>query len=170
MEREAIRQAQTPDELFLGTISSPVGSVRVVASARWVFGVYLAAQEVPHVCVPGRSALLRRALLELQEYFDGTRRIFDWPLCAHGTPFQRSVWSQLRGIPFGATRSYADIATELGRPSACRAVGAANGQNPHSIVVPCHRVVGKNGKLTGYAGGVAQKAWLLAHEARASGS
>jgi methylated-DNA-[protein]-cysteine S-methyltransferase len=170
MQRDALQREPTKEELFLGTVPSPVGVVRVVASARWVYGVYLPSQEVPHGSVPGSSELLRRALSELQEYFGGTRQTFDWPLHADGTPFQRLVWAQLSAIPFGATRSYADIASALGRPTASRAVGAANGQNPHSIVVPCHRVLGKSGKLTGYAGGVAQKAWLLAHEAKTSAS
>jgi methylated-DNA-[protein]-cysteine S-methyltransferase len=140
--------------------------VRVVASEHWVYGVYLPAQVLPHACAPGSSALLRRAMGELDQYFGGARKAFDWPLRALGTEFQRRVWGRLIHIPFGATRTYGDIAAELGTPAACRAVGAANGQNPHSLVVPCHRVLGKSGKLTGYAGGVEQKAWLLRHEAK----
>jgi methylated-DNA-[protein]-cysteine S-methyltransferase len=164
MQREKEQMDQAPEELFLGTVPSPVGLVRVVASERWVYGVYLPSQELPHGSVPGSSPLLRRALSELHEYFEGTRQTFDWPLRAYGTLFQRRVWSQLTAIPFGATRCYGDIATALGRPGASRAVGAANGQNPHSIVVPCHRVVGKDGDVTGYRWGVARKRALLAGE------
>lgn len=110
--------------------------------------------------------MLRRAAAQLGEYFSGRRRDFDLPLAPVGTPFQRSAWRALAGIPFGETRTYAQQAQTLGRPTATRAVGAANGRNPISIVVPCHRVVGRDGRLTGYAGGVETKAWLLAHEAR----
>jgi methylated-DNA-[protein]-cysteine S-methyltransferase len=107
---------------------------------------------------------LRATATQLGEYFAGTRMTFDLPLDPHGTDFQRAVWQQLSAIPHGETRSYADIARALGQPTATRAVGAANGRNPLSIVVPCHRVVGSNGALTGFAGGIAAKRWLLAHE------
>jgi methylated-DNA-[protein]-cysteine S-methyltransferase len=101
---------------------------------------------------------------QLTEYFAGERREFDLPLRAAGTPFQQSVWSALREIPYGETRSYADIAREVGRPNAVRAVGAANGSNPLAIVVPCHRVIASDGRLAGYGGGVSLKARLLAME------
>ena len=99
--------------------------------------------------------------MQLQEYFGGTRQVFDVPLAPQGTLFQMEVWRVLRTIPYGETQSYADIAEQIGRPKAVRAVGAANGRNPLSIFVPCHRVIGKNGSLTGYAGGLAQKSVLL---------
>jgi methylated-DNA-[protein]-cysteine S-methyltransferase len=109
--------------------------------------------------------VLRETARQLDEYFAGQRREFDLPLDPRGTDFQRSVWTALRAIPFGETRSYGELARQLGNPSAMRAVGAANGGNPISIVVPCHRVIGANGSLTGFGGGLDAKAWLLAHEA-----
>jgi methylated-DNA-[protein]-cysteine S-methyltransferase len=106
------------------------------------------------------------AALQLREYFEGRRRRFDLPLAPAGTPFQLEVWSQLSLIPYGETRSYLDVANAIGRPSACRAVGAANGANPLPIVVPCHRVIGTNGSLTGFGGGLDLKRQLLGMEAR----
>lgn len=102
---------------------------------------------------------------ELAEYFDGRRTEFQVRISLRGTPFQQSVWARLREIGYGQTASYGEIASQLGNPNAVRAVGSANGRNPISIVVGCHRVVGGNGALTGYAGGLAAKAWLLTHEA-----
>jgi len=102
---------------------------------------------------------------QLRAFFAGELRIFELPLRMAGTPFQRLVWEGLLGIPFGATLSYAELARRIGRPGASRAVGAANGRNPISIVVPCHRVIGANGTLTGYGGGLDRKEWLLRHEA-----
>ena len=102
---------------------------------------------------------------QLREYFAGSRQKFDLPLDFRGTDFQRAVWSTLLKIPFGETRSYSDIATAIGKPAAVRAVGAANGRNPISLIAPCHRVIGMSGALTGFGGGLDAKAWLLAHEA-----
>ncbi len=107
------------------------------------------------------------ATRQLREYFDGERRSFALPLAARGTDFQRRVWSELSEIPHGRTRSYGEIAEAIGQPTASRAVGAANGRNPISIVVPCHRVIGASGALTGYGGGMDRKRWLLNHEAEA---
>ena len=104
------------------------------------------------------------AASQLAEYFEGKRREFDLPLAPSGTPFQLSVWEVLRTIPYGATRSYLDVANAIGKPAACRAVGAANGANPLPIVVPCHRVIGANGSLTGFGGGIDVKRRLLALE------
>ena len=101
---------------------------------------------------------------ELRRYFSGERIQFSCPLDLHGTPFQLAVWQALQAIPYGETRSYGQIAQAIGRPSASRAVGAANGANPVAIIVPCHRVIGSNGALTGYGGGVPTKAWLLSLE------
>jgi methylated-DNA-[protein]-cysteine S-methyltransferase len=106
---------------------------------------------------------------QLAAYFRGERRSFDLPLAPRGTEFQQLVWHALQRIPCGETRSYSDIAREIGRPAAVRAVGAANGANPIPIVIPCHRVVGSNGSLTGFGGGIETKRWLLAHEARVAG-
>jgi methylated-DNA-[protein]-cysteine S-methyltransferase len=111
-----------------------------------------------------RHPMLVEAERQLAEYFDGRRKEFTLPLDVSGTAFQRAVWNALSTIPFGETRSYADIAAQIGNPKAVRAVGAANGRNPVSIVVPCHRVVGSSGSLTGFAGGLEIKARLLAFE------
>jgi methylated-DNA-[protein]-cysteine S-methyltransferase len=108
--------------------------------------------------------VLRDTARQLTEYFHGRRRAFDLPLDFRGTDFQRQVWSSLLSIPFGETRSYLDVACALGNPAAVRAVGAANGRNPISIIAPCHRVIGTDGGLTGFGGGLEAKAWLLAHE------
>ena len=114
--------------------------------------------------------VLDQAARELEQYFEGKRRTFSSPLAAAGTPFQREVWDALAAIPFGQSRSYAEIATAIGRSRAVRAVGAANGANPLSIFVPCHRVIGADGKLTGYGGGLPAKAWLLGHERKVAAS
>jgi methylated-DNA-[protein]-cysteine S-methyltransferase len=109
--------------------------------------------------------VLLEAARQLADYFDGRRRQFDLALDASGTPFQQQVWAALRTIPYGETRSYSQIAEQIGRPRAVRAVGAANGRNPISIVTPCHRVIGAGGALTGFAGGLEVKARLLEFEA-----
>lgn len=111
------------------------------------------------------NAHTERARAQLAEYFNGLRQAFDLPLAPQGTDFQRRVWQALSTIPFGETRCYAEIAEQLGCKGGQRAVGAANGRNPLAIVVPCHRVIGSDGRLTGYAGGIGRKQWLLAHEA-----
>jgi O-6-methylguanine DNA methyltransferase len=108
---------------------------------------------------------LRQAVDQLERYFAGERIQFTCPLDLHGTPFQLQMWNALTRIPYGETRSYAEIACEIERPNAVRAVGAANGANPVAIIVPCHRVIGSNGSLTGYGGGLPTKAWLLDLEA-----
>ena len=107
---------------------------------------------------------LAAAVRQLGEYFGGTRREFDLPLRSQGTPFQTRVWRELVEIPYGQTWSYGELAQRIDKPSASRAVGLANGRNPISIVVPCHRVIGADGSLTGYGGGLERKRWLLAHE------
>ncbi|MBA3820425.1 MAG: methylated-DNA--[protein]-cysteine S-methyltransferase [Deltaproteobacteria bacterium] len=151
--------------LTMMKIESPVGELRLVASPTGIAGLYLPVQVAP-ATVDGRTPLLERAAAQLTAYFAGERQVFDLPLEPRGTAFQRLVWGALGEIPYGTLRSYGDLARRLGRPSASRAVGAANGKNPLSILVPCHRVVGANGSLTGYAGGVAAKSWLLDHERR----
>jgi len=115
-----------------------------------------------------REAFFAEAARQLEEYFLGRLRSFDLPLAPQGTPFQLRVWKALRRIPYGETRSYLDVAEGLGVPRAVRAVGAANGRNPIAIVIPCHRVIGSNGSLTGYGGGIELKARLLALEGAAA--
>ena len=107
------------------------------------------------------APVLMQAERELEEYFAGRRTAFSVPLSMHGTPFQMAVWAALRAIPYGETRSYGELARRIGRPGACRAVGMANHVNPLPILVPCHRVVGADGHLTGYAGGLDVKKYLL---------
>jgi len=113
----------------------------------------------------GRSDVLEETAAQLEEYFARARTSFDLPLDLRGTPFQVAAWEALAAIPYGETRAYAEQAARIGRPNAVRAIGAANGRNPISIVLPCHRVVGSDGSLTGFAGGLEVKAALLAFEA-----
>lgn len=152
-------------------IPSPVGPLRLVATDAALTGVYFAQHRrapaptsSPDAAAATQHPVLARAAAELAEYFAGARSAFSVDLAPEGTDFQKAVWSALREIPFGAKVSYAELGRRLGRPSASRAVGSANARNPLSIIVPCHRVVGATGALTGYAGGVDAKAWLLAHE------
>jgi methylated-DNA-[protein]-cysteine S-methyltransferase len=111
------------------------------------------------------NKFLRECVAQLDEYFDRRRTSFDIPLDLNGTPFQRAVWRALLLIPYGSTWSYGKLASQIGRPNASRAVGGANHRNPVSIIVPCHRVIGGDGSLTGYGGGLWRKEWLLLHEA-----
>lgn len=113
-----------------------------------------------------RFGAIKEAAQQLDAYWAGELFDFDLPLAPQGTPFQHKVWGALRAIPYGTTATYGEIARSIGSPTACRAVGAANGRNPIAIVVPCHRVIGANGKLTGYAGGLDMKEQLLGHERR----
>lgn len=151
-------------------IDSPVGTLRLVASNAGLVAILWPDDR------PGRVPLgpttedaahpvLVRTAAQVTDYFAGKRRAFDVPLDFRGTDFQRSVWQALLTIPYGETRSYAQIAHQIGRPSASRAVGAANGRNPVSIIAPCHRVIGTGGALTGFAGGLEAKRMLLDLEA-----
>jgi methylated-DNA-[protein]-cysteine S-methyltransferase len=149
--------------LSMATMPSPVGVLRLYAASDGLVGLYLPAQAAP-TAVERRVDVLGRAVAQLTEYFAGHRHAFDLPLAPHGTRFQVLVWEALTRILLGETRSYGELARSLGRPLASRAVGAANGKNPISIIVPCHRLIGSSGDLTGYAGGLAAKRWLLDHE------
>lgn len=115
-----------------------------------------------------KSSLLLKAATELEEYFAGNRQIFDIPLAPEGTEFQKKVWQALLQIPYGETRSYKEIAIASGSPKGCRAAGMANNRNPIAIIIPCHRVIGADGKLVGYAGGLDLKSKLLNHEKNAN--
>jgi len=157
--------------LYTITMHSPVGDLRLISSYRGLRAVLWGAEDAARLAyvneadlVEGRTAILDQAVTQLEEYFAGTRREFDLPLDPLGTPFQHSAWMVLRTIPYGRTMSYGDQARRLGDPNKARAVGAANGKNPLSIVVPCHRVIGSNGHLTGFGGGLEAKSWLLDHE------
>jgi len=152
---------------------SPLGELVLTASETALTGVYFPTSPfVPprHEVERGpggeapRGEVLARAREQLTEYFARTRTTFELPLDPTGTPFELRVWEELRAIPFGATRSYGEIARRLGDVRLTRAVGAANGKNPIPILVPCHRVVGAKGELTGFGGGLDRKRWLLEHE------
>jgi len=148
-------------------IPSPLGPLRLFAADAAICGVYLPSQTPPLIADTAPDPVLQLAAEQLREYFAGSRRVFTVPLRATGTDFQRTVWRALLTIPHGETRSYGALAHAIARPTASRAVGHANSKNPLSILVPCHRVIGSDGALTGYAGGAAAKQWLLAHEAAA---
>lgn len=146
-------------------IESPVGPLTAVSTDGVLSGLYMTeAAHLPASFGDASSQGAGRLEAELAEYFAGERTAFTVPTAAVGTPFQLRVWEQLTAIGYGSTRSYLDLALSLGDARLVRAVGAANGRNPLSIVVPCHRVVGSDGTLTGYAGGVARKQLLLALE------
>lgn len=151
------------------TMPSPLGELLLTADADGVTGLYMdAPQRGPAVDETWHrdDEALAEMRRQLEEYFAGERQCFDLPLHPRGTEFQRRVWQSLRDIPFAATTSYAAIARAVGSPKGVRAVGLANGRNPIPILVPCHRVIGSDGSLTGYGGGIERKRWLLAHEAR----
>ncbi|OWK29759.1 methylated-DNA--[protein]-cysteine S-methyltransferase [Sphingomonas mucosissima] len=151
------------------TIPSPTGDLTLIASNAglaailWDDDAAMQARYAPRRADPDHP-VIAATIRQLEEYFVGTRTTFDLPLDPVGTAFQRDVWRALLTIPYGETRSYADIARVIGRPTATRAVGAANGRNPIPIVTPCHRVIGSNGTLTGFGGGLPNKQLLLALE------
>jgi methylated-DNA-[protein]-cysteine S-methyltransferase len=137
----------------------PIGPLGIVEEAGAITGVFF-GKTLPD-CGVGETSGIKKAADQLAEYFDGTRRSFDLPLALKGTDFQVAVWEALLTIPLGETRTYQDIAVQIGRPKAARAVGMANNRNPIVIIVPCHRVIGKDGGLTGYGGGLPVKRYLL---------
>lgn len=145
-------------------VSTPVGSFLIEEDGIGICRAEFLPKE--EKCTAPSTALLQEAVRQLQEYFAGTRREFTLPLSVQGTEFQLDDWAALQEIPYGATCSYQDIAEAIGRPKAVRAVGMANHDNPVSIFIPCHRVIGKSGKLTGYGGGLDRKQFLLDLEGR----
>ena len=164
-------------ELAIARYESPVGELKLVASERGLRAVLwpldATADQVDRVRLGKQSRrstpVLDETERQLDEYFAGTRLAFDLLLDLQGTEFQRNVWLSLADVGFGKTRSYGEQAKRLGRPTATRAVASANGKNPLSIVLPCHRIVGANGSLTGFAGGLENKAYLLDHERKVLG-
>lgn len=152
-------------------LDSPCGPLTLVARDGRLAGLYMTDQRhrpAPETFGPRAEVtdlpVLKKAAEQLADYFAGERTVFDLDLAMAGTPFQRRVWDALRDIPYGRTVSYGELAAALGQPTASRAVGLANGRNPVGIIVPCHRVVGANGSLTGYGGGLERKRWLLGFE------
>ncbi len=153
------------------TIDSPIGRLTLTSDGSALTGLYMhvAGKPLPRTAewvMDPTAAPLPEAVRQLNEYFAGGRRHFELPLHLTGTDFQKRVWQQLTAIPFGETWTYGQLAKRLDNPSACRAVGLANGKNPIAIIVPCHRVIGADGSLTGFGGGLPRKEWLLTHEGR----
>ncbi|KOO15185.1 cysteine methyltransferase [Vibrio xuii] len=154
---------------FYTTYTSPLGVMTLQANDDGMLGAWFETQTTQPENLGEYvedHQILNSVITQLDEYFSGQRKVFNIPLAANGTEFQKKVWQALTTIPYGQTWSYQDLANAIDNPKAVRAVGLANGKNPVSIVVPCHRVIGKNGKLTGYAGGVERKAQLLELEKR----
>lgn len=157
---------------FFDYYKSPLGNMIIIEENNAITALSLCTQEPknldtsfsPDDMSRTTTALLETAKSQLTEYFQGTRRIFDLPLNPSGTPFQKKVWQALCQIPYGETRSYKEIALQIDNPKGFRAVGLANNRNPIMLIIPCHRVIGSDGALVGYAGGLHIKEWLLEHE------
>lgn len=159
--------------LFFTELESPLGLLHVEGDGMVITGLWMPRHK--HWGGPATSCqraddLFTTVRAQFEEYFAGTRKEFDVPFRLEGTPFQQQVWRELVKIPFGTTITYAELARRVGNPLASRAVGSANGRNPVSIIVPCHRVIGADGKLTGYGGGLDNKKWLLAWEREVDGA
>ncbi|HHY81731.1 MAG TPA: methylated-DNA--[protein]-cysteine S-methyltransferase [Clostridiales bacterium] len=158
---------------YLFFYDTPVGRLGIVDENSQITRLYFSGSSKtkdPGAAIAdatvAETELLKKAGIQLQEYFNGCRRTFDLPIVPKGTPFQIKVWKALLDIPYGETRSYKDIASAVGNERACRAVGMANNKNPIAIIIPCHRVIGSNGKLVGYGGGLDIKQYLLELEQR----
>ena len=158
-------------QLLHTTVESPIGELLLVGDGHALRLLHMQGSRKPAAVRPEwrrDDDAFANVRAQLEEYFAGERTSFDVPLALEGSPFDLRVWRALQEIAYGETISYGELARAIGQPSASRAVGAANGRNPLSIVVPCHRVIGSDGSLTGYGGGEANKRWLLEHEARLS--
>jgi methylated-DNA-[protein]-cysteine S-methyltransferase len=149
-------------------VDTPIGAILIAGDEASIVEIHFAGAK-PQPDWTRHPAALREAANQLRAYFAGERQTFDLPLAPRGTEFQQSVWSALQKIPYGETTTYSTIAARIGRPAAVRAVGAANGANPIPIVIPCHRVIGASGSLTGFGGGLDVKRQLLAMEAKVAG-
>ena len=147
-------------------LNAPCGRLAITANDEGVTSVKF-IEQMPSK--PNSNTHTDQTKQQLTEYLLGTRKAFNLRLAPQGTDFQKSVWQALQSVDFGQTASYLDVARTIGNIKACRAVGAANGRNPISIIVPCHRIIGSSGKLTGYAGGLTRKQWLLDHELSSKG-
>lgn len=151
-------------ELFshIDFIKSPIGTICIRASERGITDIFFVDEDEEDKL--SKNQFIKKCKIELNEYFEGKRKQFDVPIDLYGTSFQKSVWYELIKIPFGNTISYLSLASKLGNKNKIRAVAKANAQNQISIIVPCHRVIGANGDLIGYSGGLWRKKWLLEHE------
>ncbi len=155
-------------EIFTSYLHSPVGWLKLTTDAKFLLSVTFENEsgQISEIIPP----VLQKSIEQLEEYFAGTRKDFDIELAPAGTDFQQRIWELVKKVPLGKTASYLDIAKDSGSDKNTRAEGLANGKNPIPIVIPCHRIVGTNGKLTGYAGGLERKRWLLLHEQKFSKS
>jgi len=144
--------------------SSPIGEICIKEENGNIVALFLKKEEEIAEKKEEESEVLKEAKKQLAEYFSGIRREFHLPLCPHGTAFQKKVWNALQRIPYGQTKSYGEVAAEIGNPNASRAVGGANHKNPIMIVIPCHRVIGADGGLVGFGGGIEVKRYLLSLE------
>jgi methylated-DNA-[protein]-cysteine S-methyltransferase len=157
-------------EMFRGTVKAPFGTLTVVASDKGVRFCMFANDAHPKsfdglsIRDDPKHPMVKKAIDQLREYFAGTRKKFDLKLDLQGTEFQVDAWRSLAKVPYGKTASYAEQATSIGRPKAVRAIGGANGRNPVVVILPCHRIIGADGSLTGFGGGLPVKVWLLEHE------
>lgn len=159
-------------QIYYDQMPSPIGPLFLVADDEGLLEVRFELEKRPHEPLHdwmNSAQKLAQVRRQLDEYFAGARVAFDLPLKPQGTEFQQLVWRALTTIPYATTHSYGQLAQQLDRPTASRAVGAANGRNPIPIIIPCHRVIGSNGTLTGFAGGLAAKQWLLEHEMKCQG-
>jgi methylated-DNA-[protein]-cysteine S-methyltransferase len=168
---EASVRGARPGAVCWCVVPSPLGELLLIGDGSHLRGLWMESQEAwprkqAEWCWD--EAPFRAVRRQLDEYFAGERRVFDLPLAPQGTAFRQRVWAELLRIPYGVTISYGELATRLGDAKASRAVGLANGRNPIAIIVPCHRVIGADGKLTGYAGGIDKKQWLLTWERSAT--
>lgn len=152
------------ETIYSAYLSSPVGTIEITGNEQGIRSIEFMSDPSHPITGEPVHPSLQAAHTQLQEYLDGERKEFDFKLDPAGTDFQKKVWNELQRIPFGKTMSYLQLAEKVADKLATRAVGSANGKNPIAIVVPCHRVIGHNGKLTGYAGGLWRKEWLLQHE------
>lgn len=141
--------------------NTEIGTIAIMDNGNEITDIYFNDENIPKDAIITESKLIKEAKKQLDEYLTGMRKMFNIPILAEGTEFQRSVWAALLKIPYGETRCYSEIAESIGNPKASRAVGLANNKNPISIIIPCHRVIGKSGKLVGYGGGLEIKERLL---------
>ena len=160
---KTMKKTKQTTPLFVDHVSSAIGLLEITATDQGITSVYF-VEQVQLPVTPNQHT--ERGKQQLSEYLNNQRQSFDLKFDQHGSPFQHQVWQALLTIPYGQVASYSDIAQQIKNPKAVRAVGAANGKNPISIIVPCHRVIGADGTLTGYAGGLARKQWLLQHESK----
>lgn len=154
------------DDIFKSTVETPIGNLNITTNRNFLLSISFSIDKIASEGY--QPDIMAETVRQLEEYFNGKRKEFNLNLHPAGTDFQYKVWEQVEQIPFGKTASYLDIAKETGSKNNTRAVGLANGKNPIPIVIPCHRVIGSNGKLTGYAGGLDRKKWLLQHELKYS--